>query len=63
MTTLTSALEIGKVDLVVVDDAERAHPGGGQVKGGGGAQAAGAEQQDLGLEQLLLALDADLGDE
>ena len=57
------ALQVREVDLVVVDDAERAHPGGGEVKGGGGAQPAGAEQQDLGLEQLLLALDADLGDE
>ena len=51
------------VDDVHVDDAERAHPGGGQVQGGRGAEPAGAEQQHLGVEQLLLAGVADLGQE
>ena len=57
------ALEVGQVDHVVVHDPERAHAGGGEVEGGGRAEPAGAEQQDLGVEQLELALDADLGDE
>src|SRR3954452_24383579 len=38
--------------------ASAARRGGGR---GGGAETAGAEQQHLGVEQLLLALDADLG--
>ena len=57
------ALQVGGVDDVHVDDAERADPGGGQVEGGGGAEPAGAEQQHLGVEQLLLAGLADLGQE
>ena len=50
------ALEVGEVDDVVVDDAERADAGRGEVQRGRRAEAAGAEQQDLGVEQLLLAL-------
>ena len=57
------ALEVGEVDDVVVDDAERADPGGGQVERGGRAEAAGAEQQHLRVEQLHLALEADLRDQ
>ena len=55
------ALEVGEVDLVVVDDAQRAHPGRGQVERGRRAEPAGAQQQHLGVEQLELALEADLG--
>ena len=55
------ALEVGQVDLVVVDDPERADAGRGEVQRGRRAEAAGAEQQHLGVEQLLLALGADLG--
>ena len=55
------ALEVGKVDHVVVDDPERADAGGGEVQRGRRAEPAGAEQQHLGVEQLLLALDPDLG--
>jgi hypothetical protein len=51
------ALEVGDVDDVVVDDAERPHAGRGEVERGRRAEAAGAEQQDLRVEQLLLALD------
>ena len=40
-------LEVRLVDDVVVDDAERADAGGGEVEGSGGAEAAGADQQDL----------------
>jgi hypothetical protein len=38
-------------------------PAGGQVERGRRAQAAGAEQEHLGVEQLLLALGADLGEQ
>ena len=38
-------------------------PGGREVQRGGRAETAGAEQQDLGVEQLLLALLAHLGQE
>ncbi len=54
------ALQVGEVDDVIVDDAERADARSREVEGGGRAQAAGAEQQHLGVEQLLLALDPDL---
>ena len=54
------ALQVGQVDLVVVDDAERADARRGQIQGGRGAEPAGADQQHLGLEQLLLPLEADL---
>ena len=40
---------------------ERADAGRREVERGRRAEAAGAEQQDLGVEQLLLALVADLG--
>ena len=39
----------------------RADAGGGQVERGRRAEPAGAEQQHLGVEQLQLALLADLG--
>ena len=55
------ALEVGHVDHIVVDDPERADPGCGEVQRGRRAKAAGAEQQHLGVKQLLLALRADLG--
>ena len=54
------ALQVGQVDHVVVDDPERADARCREVERGRRAQAAGAEQQHLGVEQLLLALDADL---
>ena len=56
-------LEVGGVDHVHVDDAEGAHPGGGQVQGGGRAETSGPEQQDLRVEQLQLARLPDLGQE
>ena len=55
------ALQVGGVDDVVVDEADRADPGRGQVERGRGAEPAGAEQQHLGVEQLQLAVDPDLG--
>ena len=54
------ALQVGEVDLVVVDDAERADAGGGEVERGRRAEPAGAEQQHLRVEQLGLALEPDL---
>ena len=57
------ALQVGEVDDVVVDDAERADAGGREVERGRRAEAAGAEQQHLRVEQLRLALGADLGEQ
>ena len=57
------ALQVGCIDDVVIDEADRPDPGGGEVEAGRGAEAARAEQQDLGVEQLELALEADLGNE
>ena len=54
------ALEVRQVDLVVVDDPERADAGRRQVQRRRRAEPAGAEQQHLRVEQLLLALDPDL---
>ena len=55
------ALQVGGVDDVVVDEADRADPGRGEVERGRRAEPAGAEQQHLGVEQLDLAVDPDLG--
>ena len=57
------ALQVGQVDHVVVDDAQRADAGRGEVQRDRRAQAAGAQQQHLGVEQLLLALEADLAEQ
>src|SRR5262249_19053172 len=55
------ALEVGRVDHIVVDHADRADARGGEVHARRRAEAAGADAQDLGAEQLDLAGDADLG--
>ena len=55
------ALQVGGVDDVVVDEADRADAGGGEVERGRRAEPAGAEQQHLGVQQLDLAVDPDLG--
>ena len=57
------ALQVGEVDHVVVDDPERAHASRREVQRGRRAESAGAEQEHLGVEQLPLALGADLGDQ
>ena len=54
------ALQVGELDPVVVDHAERADARGGEVEQERRAEAAGADQQDLGLEQARLADAADL---
>ena len=56
-------LEVGRVDLVHVDDAEGPHPRRGQVQGGRRAEAPRTEEKDLGVQQPLLAGLADLGQE
>ena len=55
------ALQVGEVDIVVVDDAERADAGGREVERGRRAEPARAEQQHLRVEQLRLPRRADLG--
>jgi hypothetical protein len=55
------ALQVRRVDLVHVDDADRADARGGEVERGGRAEAAGAEHQHLGVEQLLAGPRPDLG--
>ena len=57
------ALEVGQVDDIEVDDADRADPGRRQIEHRRRAEPARANEQDLGAEQLDLALQADLGDE
>src|SRR5262249_18947040 len=57
------ALQVGGVDYVIVDEADRADPGGGEVERGRSAEAASSEQQHLRVQQLHLAVDADLGQE
>ena len=56
-------LQVRLVDDVGVDDPERADAGRSEVERRGGAEAAGADQEDLRVEQLQLALLADLGDQ
>ena len=51
------ALEVGEIDVVVVDDPDRADAGGGEVQRRRRPEPTGAEQQHPGVEQLLLALD------
>src|SRR5438270_5789877 len=54
------ALEVREIDVVVVEDPKRAHAGGCEIERGGRAEASGAQQQHLGVEQLLLSLQSDL---
>ena len=55
------ALEIAAVDVVVVDDADRPHPGGCQIERRRRTQPAGADQQHAGIQQLDLAGLAQVG--
>src|SRR3989338_5237245 len=56
-------LEVGEVHCVEVDDAKPSDAGGGKIQAEWRTQTAGADQQDLGLHELLLALNADLRDD
>ena len=53
-------VQVGELDPVVVDDAERADAGRREIQRERRAEAAGADQQHPGLEQLGLADPADL---
>ena len=48
------ALEVGDIDIVVVDDAERADPSGGEIEQDRRAEAARAHRQHARGQQLLL---------
>ncbi len=54
------ALQVREVDGVVVDHAQRADPGGGQIEQQRRAEPAGADHQHSGIEQFGLPLLADL---
>ncbi len=54
------ALQVGGVDDVVVDEAEPAHPGGGEVLGKRRTESARAEQQHRGFEHLALPFHPEL---
>src|SRR5438309_2253236 len=56
-------LQIGEVDDVGVDDAERAHTRGREVVRGRRTQSARADEQDLAVQELLLTHLADLRDQ
>jgi hypothetical protein len=57
------ALEVRHVDDVEIDDSDRADAGRRQVEAGRRAQPARADEQDLRVEELRLALGPDLRDE
>ena len=57
------ALQVGLVDDVVVDDAERADAGGGEVEQRGAAESAGADHEHLGVLEALLPGHADVGND
>ena len=57
------ALEVGRVDVVVVDDGDRPDPGGCEVEQRGGAEPARADDGDAGVEQTALPLRAHRGQE
>src|SRR5436305_1110419 len=53
-------LQVRLVDDVGVDDPERSDPGGGEIERRRGAETARPDQEDARVEQLQLALLADL---
>ena len=57
------ALQVGLVDDVEVDDAERADPGRGEVHQRGRAEAAGADTEHLGVLEPLLPGHRHVGDD
>jgi hypothetical protein len=54
------ALQVGQVDLVVVDQGDAADAARCQVERGGRTEAAGTDDEGVRVEQALLALDAEL---
>ena len=57
------ALQVRNLDGVVVDDAEGAHAGGGQVLQDGRAESPGPDHQHPGVLEPPLRLQAELGDQ
>ena len=57
------AVEVGELEVVVVDDAEAADAHGGEVLQHGRAGAAGADDEDGGAGEALLAGEADEGED
>ena len=55
-------LQVGEADHVVVDDADRADPGGGEIERHRRAEPAGADDQHARRLEALLAGAADLGE-
>src|SRR5207244_12894605 len=55
------AMQVAQVDSVVVDNAERADAGRGQIERRRRTEAARADEQDFGRQKLALADGADLG--
>jgi hypothetical protein len=57
------ALQVGEVDLVGVDEREAPDAGRREIERRRAAEAAGADDQRVRRAQLLLPLDADLGEQ
>ena len=53
-------LQVGKIDLVSIDNTDGAHTGSSKVQGRRCTQATGANDKDAGIQELLLPLDANL---
>ena len=49
------ALQVGEVDHIVIDHADGADTGGGEIEDQRRPQTAGADHQHFGIQQLLLA--------
>jgi hypothetical protein len=56
-------LQVGEIDLVAVGDGQAADAGSGEVERRRAAEAARADDQRVRRAQLLLPLDADLGEQ
>ncbi len=57
------SLQIARLDVVAIDDANGAHAGAGQQGGQGGAGGAASDQGDPGSGQLLLSFTSDSREE
>jgi hypothetical protein len=55
-------LQVREIDNISIDQTESADTGCGKIKSGGRAKPTGADDQDLGLTQLHLALAAHLAE-
>lgn len=57
------ALEVGRLDEIAIDDAQRAQAGADELIGDGCTGGAAADQDGAGIEEALLAGFADSGEE